>query len=137
VTRPILVSTVALTLVLGGILAPAASSHRAIEPAVSFGASYIHGQPVKVRHFVYSNVAVSCNEGAATANNFTHPLPAMKIDHRTFEGSIDHRGRQVELTGRYNKQLTKIKGTLRVQGNVAGLTGCDSGRLRWKAHSPD
>lgn len=133
-TRTILISAVTAALALAAILAPGASSHGGTVPEVSFDAKYLHGEPAKVKNFEYANVSVSCNEGAAAANNFGKPLPPMKVDHRKFVGDFDRDGRQIEVTGRYNKRLTKITGKIRVRGNVAGLTGCDSGRQRWVAH---
>jgi hypothetical protein len=137
VKRPILIPTVAAALLLAAIAAPAASGGGNTVPEVSFDNDYVHGELVKVKHFEYLNVSVSCNEGAATANNFGKPLPPMKLDHRRFEGDVDRDGRQIEVSGRYNKQLTKVTGKLRVEGTVAGLTGCDSGRQRWVAHPED
>ena len=37
------------------------------------------------------------------------------------------------MTGKFKKSFQSAKGTLKVTGNVGGLSKCTSGQVNWKA----
>ena len=96
---------------------------------LGFDGKYRHGKPVKVKNFTFSAFTVDCDEGSKTDASAT--LPAMKVKRRAFGDTFKDQGMKTAVTGKYNKALTKVKGTLRVRGKVNGLKGCDSGVVEW------
>jgi hypothetical protein len=99
---------------------------------VSFDGTYKDGRPVEVTSFTYYSVSLACKEGPATASNSGSPLPAMKVNGKgKFKGKFNSGGAKTAVTGRYNRKLTKVRGTLKIKGSYGGYTGCDSGKLKW------
>ena len=126
-------SLLALLVALAGTATVSASgSERAAHQRgfdLGFDGKYRHGKPVKVKNFTFSAFTVDCADGNKTDASDT--LPAMKVKRRKFHGTFKDHGMKTIVHGKYNKALTKVKGTLQVKGKVNGLQGCDSGAVDW------
>lgn len=96
---------------------------------LGFDAKYSHGKPKKVKNFHYSSLPLKCSQGNPSASG--GPLPSMRVKRRKFHGTFRDHGTKTEVHGRYNKALSKVKGTLQVSGKYAGFKGCDSGKVKW------
>lgn len=110
--------------------AGAESSHSKGGFSLGFDGKYRHHKPVKVKNFQFSSLPIKCDQGDSSASS-NGSLPSMKVKHLKFHGTFRDHGTRTEVHGRYNKQLTKVKGTLRLSGKYSGLTGCDSGAVKW------
>jgi len=100
---------------------------------LSFDGIYKHGKPVKVRNFVYSNLALQCNEGQTTYSPSAKFKPMDVNRKRRFKGTLKVDGMTSKVVGRYKRNLSKIAGTLKATGSFEGKTGCTSGEVRWVA----
>ena len=89
--------------------------------------------PIKVKNFVFKNLPMKCDEG-----NLLYSAPKrfsiMEVnDRRKFSGKEKFSGVKVKVTGKYKRNLTKVKGTIKAKGKTDGYTDCSSEKLRWKA----
>ena len=90
------------------------------------------GEPTKIKRFRWENLTLTCNGGVTVDANGL--IRTMEINDRNrFRGSVNRDGRRVKVRGRVSGDLSTVKGTIRARGPFAGATGCDSGRVRWKA----
>jgi hypothetical protein len=113
-----------------GLAGPAAASAGSKFP-LSFISVTRGDKPVKVKRFQFTGAPVQCAEGTTTYST-PRPLARMKVKHRKFSGTFTKRGTKIRVTGKYKRNLSKVRGTLKVTGKVDGYTRCNSGKLRWK-----
>src|SRR6476659_3239812 len=125
----VLIAALAATAIASAETAGSSAAHRGFD--LGFDGKYRHGRPVKVKNFTFSGIDVKCDSGDTTASNSGNPLPAMKVKQRKFGGTFKDQGMKTAVTGKYNKALSKVKGTLQVTGKVGGLKRCDSGVVKW------
>jgi hypothetical protein len=96
-----------------------------------------HGETIKVRHFVFNQVPMQCDDGASTVGDVGTPPPAMRVNARhKFHGNFTSGGgrRHLHIDGKIKHHGSKAKGTLRVRGDFGGgATHCDTGKDDWSA----
>ena len=98
---------------------------------MSFNDKKRDGKIIRVKSFDWSNgVPIACNEGNFLNNG---SVPAMRVNKRKrFRLTQDEGDYTEKVTGRFTKRH-EAKGTIRVQGDLDGHTGCDTGKLHWSA----
>jgi hypothetical protein len=100
---------------------------------LSFSAVTQNKKPVLIKNMAIANVPADCRHGTATYSTPRY-MPKMKVNDRLrFKGKRTFGDTKVKVTGKYKRNLQKITGTVKVKGTIAGLTHCNSGKLRWKS----
>ena len=90
------------------------------------------GEATKIKRFRWNNLTLECNGGVTVDTEGL--IREMEVNDRNrFRGSVNRDGRRVKVRGRVSGDLDTVRGTIRARGPFAGATGCDSGRVRWKA----
>jgi hypothetical protein len=104
---------------------------------VEISARLKSGKPVKIKKFDWQNVVGTCSGGSTSATTGEFPK-AIAVTDGTFSATAKmNNGRTtVKVSGSFKHQNTRMKGKLRVRGNVAGCSGIDTGTVKWSAKQP-
>jgi hypothetical protein len=88
----------------------------------------------KVKKFTWVDVPMTCSDGAHLSD--VQFLFAMPVKQGEFKGKavndVINPTATATAAGKFVSKK-KARGTLRVQGDLGGLTGCDTGKRPWKA----
>jgi hypothetical protein len=104
---------------------------------VEISARLKNGSPVKIKLFKWENLLGTCSRGAngATTGQLSK---AITVKDGAFSATqkLDHGATTVKVSGSFTHQNTRMKGKLRVRGDVAGCSGIDTGTVKWHAKQP-
>jgi hypothetical protein len=103
--------------------------------SVKFNTKVRHGKVKSVKSFVFSKVDMTCDPpfGTRPIGNGAFPVPSMRVRHRKFHGDFSQFGGHGHIRGKFADHFRKADGTLRVNGDPAGLHNCDTGIDDWHA----
>jgi hypothetical protein len=104
---------------------------------VEISARLKNGAAVKIKKFEWHNVIGTCSRGNTSAT--TGELPkAITVKDGAFSATekMNNGTTTVKVSGSFTHQNTRMKGKLRVHGNVAGCSGIDTGTVKWHAKQP-
>ena len=104
---------------------------------VEISARLKNGSPVKIKKFEWHNLLGTCTRGANGATTGEFPK-AITVKDGSFSATatMNHGTTTVKVSGSFKHQNTRMKGKLRVRGNVAGCSGIDTGTVSWSAKQP-
>jgi hypothetical protein len=129
-----------------GSSASSVTGHAKGEPQfrITFRIAIRKGKPRKVTNLRFRNAFAECDSGPTPGVEFEVGKPGLgpyRVNNRrkfgkTFPVLWSKRGTpngNVTVKGRFNRRITKARGTLRATGSPTGYTGCDTGRIPWVA----
>ena len=85
--------------------------------------------------FEWHNVPGSCSGSRATATTGEFP-DAVKVKDGKFSATGKVGNATVTVKGKFKSSSTRMVGTLRVHGPVAGCAAIETGTVRWTAKQP-
>ena len=91
------------------------------------------GVPEAIKRFRFRKLDVVCDGDLVT--EVRAKIQHIRVNDRNrFHKTVERSGRTIRVRGKVSEDQTRIRGTLRVRGDV-GLThqNCDSGRVFWRA----
>jgi hypothetical protein len=127
----------ALALPAAGVAGHGFAAKRGGDAQVHFIALARDGKIVGVKHFVFRDLEITCNEGSPLLTNKRRPLPRMRVRHHAFHGDFSNQAhtRRVQVDGVFRRHGRRAVGTLRARGaftvDGTSYTGCDSGIAHW------
>ena len=111
------------------------SSTRALQGQafrISFTLKSFEGEARALKNFKFSRLEAAC-DGDATVN-VRGRLPYIKVNDRNrFSKTLRRPGKKVRVKGRVSNDLSKVRGTIRAQGDFGKALNCDSERVPWRA----
>jgi hypothetical protein len=83
---------------------------------------------------IIRNILFDCDQGLGLSKRGSGN-PRIRVADNRFVANIDYGPRDARLTGRFFDRASEASGTLRVRGDFPenGVTGCDTGLVRWTA----
>ncbi|HEY8465365.1 MAG TPA: hypothetical protein VIL04_01020 [Solirubrobacterales bacterium] len=100
--------------------------------SVRFILRTVNGKPVELRRFRFLRLEATCKGG--TSVRIKGKVSRIKVKgNKTFRHIIKRKGKSVRIEGRVRGGGSRVTGFLRAKGKFGGQTGCDSGKVRWKA----
>jgi hypothetical protein len=126
---------IALALTRRTYFGPAAGG--ANNAGVEISARLKDGSPVKITKFEWQNLLGRCSNGANGATTGEFPK-AITVKDGTFSATstANHGHMTIKVSGSFKHQNTRMKGKLRVRGDVAGCSGIDTRTVKWSAKQP-
>lgn len=129
------------------VTSAAGHAKRGDEFAIQFTVILRRGKPRKIKKLTFQNALAQCETGGNVDFEFPPPgLGPYKVNKRRRFGrkfpvvwatdTMARRGTangSVAVKGRFNRRVSRVRGTLRAKGSPEGSTGCDTGRIRWVA----
>jgi hypothetical protein len=110
---------------------------------VDFKAKVKDGKPVKVRGspnsqgFTWEGVPIECETGSVPGGEVAgHFRFSIKVTHRRFRAKGSDGYTTARVRGRFRRSGRRARGTLRLRGDFPSFdaSGCDTGKVRWRAH---
>lgn len=90
------------------------------------------GRATAIKRFRWQNLTTTCDGPVEVDVNGS--IRKMRVNKRNrFRKTLTRPDGQVKVKGKVSGDLARVRGTIRAQGDFGGQTGCDSGKVRWRA----